>query len=773
MNQVVNNRSYSTVVEKQKQDKVKCIVQVSFCFILLLTIIILGTKLLGADFRPALLWWLTVFMLGLIVFPLTASFFRKFNDKGYLFAKMIGLAFVGFGVWFVANIHLMKFTRTTCVVICILATIIIYGYYIVKYYIRKKKPEFLMDINWSFILKCILEELVFLLLFVLFLYIKGMKPEASGTEKFMDYGFMTVMNRSDYMPAQDLWFAGETLNYYYGGQYMATFLTKLSGVKISYGYNLMLMMITAICTMLPYSFTLNLLGNVKDKSEKRRCHCIFTHIGGVISALAVTFAGSMHFTYYKLLVPAITKFLSIDYTIPRYWFPDATRYIGYQPDIPDKTIHEFPNYSFVLGDLHAHVVNMIFVLSLLGLLLAWQLNKEENVKKEGTLIELVKSSFHSELLVIAFLIGIFHMTNYWDFPIYYVVSGAVILFTNLKVYKKRGYAFLCTAIQGVYMLIIAKIVYLPFALSFDKISTEIAFTGIHSAFRQLVVLWGLPVVTIIGFILFRIIRYKNGTSGYDSKDWSHIDRFAILLGLCAIGLVLMPEIVYVKDIYSASHKRANTMFKLTYQAFLMMGLLFGYIFVRLVAFKNKLSEKKFSILCFLVFLTTLGYSGIATKEWFGDITKPERYQSLDCSAFLENKFSKDYGAIKWLNENVEGTPVILEVNGLSYTDYERVSVFTGLPTVLGWRTHEWLWRGDTKEVDLRSADIEIIYTGDDKQATFELIKKYQIEYIIVGSIEYNHFDYINHTLLQSLGEVVYRNDSMVTNTPTYIIKIEK
>ena len=89
---------------------------------------------------------------------------------------------------------------------------------------------------------------MFFSLFMFFTYIRCFKPYAYGTEKFMDYGFMTTMMRSDYMPPQDFWFSGTKLNYYYVGQFMAAFLTRLSFVNVSHGYNLMLMMVAAFGT---------------------------------------------------------------------------------------------------------------------------------------------------------------------------------------------------------------------------------------------------------------------------------------------------------------------------------------------------------------------------------------------------------------------------------------------------------------------------------------------------------------------------------------------
>lgn len=83
---------------------------------------------------------------------------------------------------------------------------------------------------------------------------------------------------------------------------------------------------------------------------------------GLLRGGAVSLAGNMHYVIYG----CIRQWLGLNESA--YWFPSSTRYIGYDPLVEnDRTIHEFPSYSFVLGDLHAHVVNVMFVLLVLGL----------------------------------------------------------------------------------------------------------------------------------------------------------------------------------------------------------------------------------------------------------------------------------------------------------------------------------------------------------------------------------------------------------------------
>ena len=117
---------------------------------------------------------------------------------------------------------------------------------------------------------------------------------------------------------------------------------------------------------------------------------------------------------------------------------------------------------------------------------------------------------------------------------------------------------------------------------------------------------------------------------------------------------------------------------------------------------------------------------------YGEVSE---YRCLDATRYMEAVFPEDVSAIRWLNENVEGTPVVLEANGDSYSDYERVSAMTGLPTVLGWYVHEWLWRGNTDDLNQRAADIQAIYTSQDSEEVARLLELYDVSYIFIGKCE--------------------------------------
>ncbi len=779
------------------------VIQSIFLMFGYLGVLVIGQMLLKEEYGQVLRWWLTLVLLGASCMPLANLLFSGFHDGGFMFAKAIGLALSGWLLWALSSLHILKFTRTNCIIAVVIVFVLnIAGYLIarsafnVKDWVTKVKAKAGNDATRKVVL-ALTYELVFLVIFIVGCYVKCFKPEAYGTEKFMDYGFMTSMMRSDYMPPEDFWAAGTNLNYYYMGQFMATFLTKLSGVTVNAGYNLGLMMLMAFCFILSYSIIYEVMRTtVKLRNEKKReqirngneniaeiggaLTAFICHVAGALAGTAVTFAGNMHYTIFGNIIPMVQNMLGME--VDSYWFPDATRYIGYNPDTNDKTIHEFPSYSFVLGDLHAHVTNIMFVLTVLGILYAWLLYRKERMDavKNGTVVAPYSRRlevFHPSILMLGFFIGLFQITNYWDFPIYFVVSGAIILFSNAVIHKFEKETLILTAFHAVVVLGISLVVSLLFNMKFASMAGGIGLCTDHTPFYQLMILWGLPLTVLVCYLVSTICKKKK--EPYQRKKGSKpllfqfINRlslpelFILTIGLCAAGLVLMPELIYVVDIYSGSHKRANTMFKFTYQSFIMFGMMMGYVITKFIL----LAKNGKQIICgaltgFLLF-GTVGYLGKSVDSWFGDITDRSRFQGLDAAAFVDRENIHDSEAVDWINEVIEGRPVMLEAHGDSYTYANRISVLTGLPTVLGWHTHEWLWKNDYAWVEERKAEVKTIYTSTDAKTVKELLEKYKVSYIYVGDEERSKYAEagVNDALLRSLGTIVFENEGV------YIIEL--
>ncbi len=759
--------------------KIKGLIPEIICTVVL---IMAAVFLLQDDTWTFLTWWLMALLMGMIAMPVSGQLFRSFEDKGWLFSKVLAIAVTGFLTWFLVAGKVLKFTNASCVGVSVICGV---GCIILLYRQTQKEIECYPAGKMKLIIR---EELLFLLVFLLWTYLVGFRPQAYGTEKFMDYGFMQAMMRSDVLPAKDIWYSQGTINYYYGGQYFAVFLTRLTGSRVEVTYNLMRTFVAAMAFVLPFSLIRQMLGDrIKTKNTGRNKY--FPTVAGVTAGVAVSIAGNGYFIVYRCLLPLINKLRGIT-TEVSYWFPNATRYIGYRPvNENDKTISEFPSYSFILGDLHAHVVNVMFVLLVIGLLYAWMketLRKDrreltERMKAEqGDTSEQLRSDvswkkhlLSPHLILVSILLGMFQWSNYWDFVIYFVVTGAVVLFANIIQLKGKAVKVIkITFLQAVEVIVISYLVVLPFTIKFETMVQGVALAQYHSMLYQLAVIWGLPVMItllLIITVLTEVLKKKEKTSFHRFLAGIAIpDLFAVLAGLCAIGLVFLPEVVYVRDIYEQGYARANTMFKLTYQAYILFGLVMGYAIYRLLLISRQKVLQILAGLGLLLLIWTVGYFGDAVYSWFGEVWNPSEYQGLDAEGYLETDFSEDAQAIYWLKDNVEGSPVVLEANGDSYTGYERVSASTGLPTVLGWYVHEQLWRNDVEDLNQKSADIQNIYTWNSEELVRNLLEHYDVSYIFVGSKEREKYgDALNNTVLKSMGTVAFEDEE----TGTYIVAV--
>ena len=733
--------------------------------------ILLGTvalvwALLGDDSMPVLSWWFAALLLTVGFYPLSARLFHCFTDHGFLFGKVLGSIGAAYVMFVLGTIRLVRFSGTGVWIAALIAVALVWGVFL----LAGKKSALCglwKELPWGEVLA---REALFLITFAVFAYLKGYNPSAYGTERMMDYGFMKSIARMEYFPADDFWFSGEKLNYYYFGQYVMTYLTKLSGNEVVYGYNLALSMCFALCVSLSFSLVYQWMYAYMKDGEKQRPRRMAS-LAGTFAALAVTFAANCHYIIFNFLVPMCWEILNIQGEKPEYWFADSTRYIGYQPDVPDKTAHEYPAYSFLLGDLHAHVINIFVVMTILAVLFACTRAAVAGEKREWNWKKLL---LDPHVLAIGFLIGICMMENYWDFPIYFVVSGAILLSLHLRSGDSVGAVAARTAVQGAMVVLVAVLTAIPFTIYFKAMTNGFALAETHTVWYQLLILWALPVSVLTGHFVSMAARNREKGFRPVLRGLESTELYVLLLGLCAAGLILIPEVVYVVDIYTGSYKRFNTMFKLSYQAFILLGLMMGFVLTRWIFRPQSAAQRKWGIVAGVIILWCCCYFKTALDDSFGDVTDKKRYKGLRADAYIYEYKPQDAEAIDWINASIPSGSVILEANGDSYTLYNCVSVLTGLPTVLGWHTHEWLWHNAVEPVDARAQDVRDIYLGYGNPE--ELLKKYNVDYIYIGSNEYEKYgaDGIDVERLLALGDVVYYGSTPDWNGDyVYVVKVKQ
>ena len=546
-----------------------------------------------------------------------------------------------------------------------------------------------------------IEEYLFLVGFGLMALIRAHAPSLDSLEKYMDFGFLNQYLVAPKLPAMDMWQAGMTINYYSFGHFWASILVKVWGVTPAIGYNLMLAFIFGTSMSLVFLICKMLIKNDHSKSST---------LGGLVGAMAVLLAGNSHVIWYVLK----------NGTLNNYWYAEATRFIH-------NTIHEFPSYSFVVSDLHGHVLDLPIVLTFLVVLIAWLENRK-------TIYE----------VVMGVLFGVMMMTNTWDVAVY----GMVIMILGVQITVNNPHDFKKLLKTAGIMFVAFSLVALPWWLSFKSISNGIGIVVERTPLWQLLALWtGGMIVNIIAVV----------TEGKGEKK-----MIIRTLALSTVFLIAIPEFIYARDIYP-NHPRANTMFKLTYQAFIMMGILLGVTLGKLMD-KEKVIRVGWRVLgLFIVvwiFLGTMVFPMKAFPTYYNNFTD---YYGLNGETWMQNKLPENYGAVKYLRENRDGKNMV-EAVGDSYTLLNAVSVYSGVPTIEGWRVHEWLWRGGYENVAVREAEVTEIYQGDSLEKSKIILKKYHVGWILVGQDEKITYK-VNEEKLWQLGEVVWGEGD------TYIIKV--
>ena len=713
-----------------------------------------GFLLLGRDYLDVLVWWLFLFALGLLYLPLGARLFSDFFERGYPFCKVIGLLAAAYVSWLVASLHVLPFSRPV-IALCALVPPLALRFLGPAWGVAALRGALAGRARLL-----VFEEILFLGVLTAWAFVRGLQPDISGLEKFMDYGFGASIFRSSTMPPPDMWFAREPINYYYFGHYTFALLSKLTGIRLPVAYNLMIATLAALCFSLTFSLTANL---IRAWKPARLGQCIS---GGLVSALLLSFGGNLHGAVYGHALPSLERLDLIEGPIGsefqqrtgRYWYPDSSRYVGHNPPTDDMTIHEFPFYSFVIADLHGHVANIPFVLTFLALLTA---SLMRSAPGEGG--RRAWGSMTRHALGCGFFLAVFRMTNMWDLPIYFCVAAAFCLCAQVIRWQSLTRAGLAAGIATAGAGIGSWLFALPFVLHFERHYGQVGWTHSHTPLHQLLVLWGLPFFFVSLHLLpvLRPGRLRRGLRRVFAEPARSLagmpraDLVAVLLVGSALGLLLVPEILYVKSIYSASHYRGNTYFKSTYQAFLLFGVVLGYLAVRFFANPGGLVRSRvLTPIATVLLVSPLLYTSLAIGGYYG-VPSPGRFQGLDGLAFLARSRPDDSAAIDWLDAHVRGSPTILEAHGDSYTEYGRISMATGLPTVLGWYMHEWLWRGGYDQNDERVRAITAVYQSEDRELAREILRRYEVEFVVLGELEKKKFPELKEDEILALGTVVF------------------
>jgi YYY domain-containing protein len=692
---------------------------------------------------PTLRWYGLLLLISLCWAPWVRLLCDRLTDRGATVVRPIALLGTIYPAWLLASLSLVPLTSN--VLWLTLAVAGVGGWGLVLW--RRHA-----DRGW--LLALIAAEFIAVVAFAGYIWLRGFTPEILHTEKPMEAAFLMSSSITSVVPPPDPWFAGEPINYYYLGYLIHGSLSRLADIPGTTGFNLALATtFSAACTA-----AAGLGWNVVRRWHSR----LAAFVGAAAAAVLTMFVGNLYAAIQIVQSPAETlaagwwdKLHGVGWRASRI-VCDTVR-VNNDCAFPDETINEFPAFSFILGDLHPHVLALPFAITALSLafnLLGRFSDQHSRARGNDWVRYGVTGAF----------IGSLYALNSWDFPTYLLIAVLAACWGGGRSWR-----------PALVLIAFALVAWAPFFLSFapptggsleqlpdvirnvpvlPRLLGTLAFhTGDRTSASEFLTMFGVP--------------YAIGTwllaSGRGREPWVRVDesvvRWAMVTGMLAViativlaaplivlcgvplavagvrlhrspatsartvataffglGLVLVlgTEFVFFRDAFQT---RMNTLFKVYYQAWVLFAVMAALALVVIWVENRSRSMTRAAVvgLASVGLIAGLVYPVLSTRQWTGEFAA---WSGLDGIAYLEALSADELAAIGWLQANSRPTDVLLEAGGCSYQvnggmPLNRASAFSGVPTVIGWSGHERQWRSGQPalldEIPLRERQIAEIF----------------------------------------------------------------
>jgi YYY domain-containing protein len=613
-------------------------------------------------------------------------------------------------------------------------------------------------------------EAVFAVVFAGAALLVAYSPDVWGTEKPMDMAFVNAINASSSFPPHDPWMSGEPLNYYYLGHLAMAMPAHVLGTAPDVGYNLAVALIVALTATAVFTFAGTLWAAARATAPAVRGGPVATGVAAVIVCLILGNLAGV-----KAWLDAAAPPGGYDWFAPSRVIPHA--------------INEFPYFSFLLGDLHAHLLALPFTVLALGFAL--------QVVLAGPRGDAVLRGA-AEALAAGLAIGALYAINSWSYP---VAAGMLVLavLAWLRDPRSRGrrtYALVWTGL----VLVASVVLLLPFWLNFDPAARGFALVRDHAPFARYLgrqaLIYGLLAWILLAAFAGRLLaaRHPWRVAGWGaavallggtllaladlagpavivalalialgalfSRRIGAAERVLWLLIAAGYACVAIPDVVYLRDAFDGGPlERMNTIFKFGYQGWLLLAIAAACVLPWAAAWLGRRTWPVWAAGTAVALLlgAVYPYAGTyARKDGF------RRAPTLDGLGWLRERAPGDPAAIDWLRAHTPGDAVVLEGFGPDYSAFGhgRISTFTGRATVLGWAGHELQW---SHAPGSRQADVKTLYTTTDDATARRLIARYGIGYVVAGPIERTDygdaglakFDGLGRRVLDTRGTTVW------------------
>ncbi len=485
-------------------------------------------------------WWLAVEFVGLASLPLAVTVFARLPDRGWALAKPLGVLVLGWLVWFpLITIQALPYSAAWIGV-----AFMVYAAANLALLLRVPSVRArLLDLVMRARGYIVLTEALFAVAFAAFAWFRSFSPAVVDTEKFMDVAFISALWRAPHLPAPDPWLSGYPINYYYFGHFLIATLAKTLGTQPGTAFNLGISLIFALTAVAVFGVALNLTAALRHKSSGSLlgmapfglAAVFFVLIAGNLRGAQVWWQDALNATKYSLSL----------HGNPWAWWTNRPLWLGYEWWPPSRaipnTITEFPAFSFVLSDLHAHVLALPFAALAVGLALNILLARGEGIRlfQQGRLSWLV-------LAVTAICLGGMYAINGWDLPTYLGLALLALAIQQWLAHGRRWSSTLAlnALAAGSLLCALCLLAYLPFYRGFVSPSQGIGPVGPtdHSLIGDEVAIFGLPVFILGSLLVIWLARWAgkafadwftgagNAYRGNPSPVGPWIDRNARLVG---------------------------------------------------------------------------------------------------------------------------------------------------------------------------------------------------------------------------------------------------
>ncbi len=479
-----------------------------------------------------LLWYLLITFLGLAVFPLVYWLLPGLHERGYAFARTAGLLIWAYLYWLLGSLGFLG-NNAGGLVFSLALVVLLSALVLRKIGFAELVAWFRVNISVVWVV-----EGLFLVSFAAWAFVRAANPEIIATEKPMELAFINSILRSPSFPPLDPWLSGYAISYYYFGYVMVGMLAMFTGTVGSVAFNLGLALVFALGAVGAYGVVYNLVvrlyGQERDAAPT---HTVFSALLGPVFVLLLSNAGGflerLHArgVFWQAgpngqLVSPFWSWLNIENlvdppaspetgVIERFWWWWRSSRVVEDFSFtgsPQEVIDEFPFFSFLLGDLHPHVLAIPFTLLAVALAIHLFYGQPLNPIRLGDReYPLDWPTFGFAALAL----GGLAFLNTWDFPIYVALFSGVFVLRQLYLHGfswERAGEFLGL---GLALGISGALLYLPFYVGFASQAGGILPNIINpTRGAHLWVMFGVLFVPLFGFLAFALRReggdFKNG-----------------------------------------------------------------------------------------------------------------------------------------------------------------------------------------------------------------------------------------------------------------------